>query len=61
MGDSALIFKVLCWIGQPVQRGRAIDALTTAIYKALNEASIPIPFPQRDVHLYSTAPLPPEG
>ena len=52
MGDSALTFRVLCWIREPVFRGETIDGLNTAIYKALNAEGISIPFPQRDVHLY---------
>lgn len=55
-GDSALVFRVLCWVDEPVLRGLCLDALNTAIYKALNEAEITIPFPQRDVHLKG-APL----
>ena len=35
MGDSALIFRVLCWIDEPALRGLCIDALNTSIYKAL--------------------------
>jgi small-conductance mechanosensitive channel len=56
MGDSALIFRVLCWIDEPVYRGRCLDGLNTAIYKALNAENITIPFPQRDVHLYPAGP-----
>ena len=56
MGDSALIFRLFVWIARPVMRGRAIDALNTAVYKALGEENISIPFPQRDVHLYQTQP-----
>jgi small-conductance mechanosensitive channel len=54
MGDSALIFRVLCWVEEPVLRGQCLDALNTAIYKALNAEGISIPFPQRDVHLIPT-------
>ena len=50
MGDSALIFRVLGWIREPELRGRAIDALNTAIYEDLNAAGIEIPFPQRTIH-----------
>lgn len=50
MGDSALIFRVFGWIGEPELRGQAIDALNTAIYEDLNAAKIEIPFPQRTVH-----------
>ena len=56
MGDSALIFRVLCWVREPVLRGRCIDGLNTAIYKQLNQAGITIPFPQRDIHLYQATP-----
>ncbi len=51
MGESGLIFQVLAWIDEPVLRGRAVDALNTAIYNRLREAGIEIPFPQRVVHL----------
>jgi len=51
MADSALVFRVQCWIADPVLRGQCTDQLNTAIYKALNAAAITIPFPQRDVHL----------
>jgi small-conductance mechanosensitive channel len=54
MGDSALIFRVLCWVDEPVLRGRCLDGLNAAIYKALNAEKITIPFPQRDVHLFPT-------
>ena len=52
MADSALVFRVLCWIEFPELRGECVDGLNTAIYKALNVEGITIPFPQRDVHLY---------
>jgi len=52
MGDSALIFRVLCWVDEPVLRGRCQDGVNGAIYKALMAEGISIPFPQRDVHLY---------
>ena len=55
MADSALVFRVFCWIKFPEQRGECVDGLNTAIYKALNVDGITIPFPQRDVHLYPDA------
>ena len=58
MADSALVFRVLCWIRFPEERGRCVDGLNTAIYKALNAEGIQIPFPQRDVHLYQAAAAP---
>ena len=54
MGDSALIYKIQCWIAEPSDRGRAVDGLNTAVYKALGAAGISIPFPQRDVHLFQS-------
>jgi small-conductance mechanosensitive channel len=50
MGDSALIFRVQSWIDEPALRGSCVDGLNTAIYKALGQADIEIPFPQRVVH-----------
>ena len=52
-GDSALIFRVRCWIEHFVETRRIIDKMNTALYQALNEANIEIPFPQRDVHVIS--------
>ena len=51
-GDSALDFELLCWIPEPVLRGRATDALLTAVYKRFQAAEIQIAFPQLDVHLH---------
>ena len=48
-GDSSLDFELLCWVNHPVERGRVTHELYMKIYKALNEAGIEIPFPQRDV------------
>jgi small-conductance mechanosensitive channel len=52
-GDSALIFRVRCWIEHYVETRRIIDKMNTALYRALNDAGIEIPFPQRDVRLVS--------
>ena len=51
MGDSALVFKVLCWINDNGKRMAARDRLIEEIYLKLNDAGIEIPFPQRVVHL----------
>ena len=50
-GDSALIFRLQCWIDEPVLRGRCLDALHTAVYKRFNRDGILIPFPQQDVYI----------
>lgn len=49
--DSGLLFRVRCWIETYVETRRSIDKLNTTIYKALAEAGMEIPFPQRVVHL----------
>ena len=49
-GDSALNMRVLWWIESYFDRRLAIDRVNAAIYQALDEAGIVIPFPQRDVH-----------
>jgi small-conductance mechanosensitive channel len=49
--DSGLLFRVRCWIEDYVETRRVMDKLNTAIYKALAEAGIEIPFPQRVVHV----------
>ncbi len=50
-GDSSLDFELLCWIEQPVDRGRLRHELGVGVYKAFNENNIEIPFPQRDLHV----------
>jgi small-conductance mechanosensitive channel len=51
-GDSSLDFELLCWANRPHDKGLLTHELNRSIYKALNEAGITIPFPQRDVHVY---------
>jgi len=51
MGDSALLFKVICWINDRTKRMAAKDKLVEEIYLKLTEAGIEIPFPQRVVTL----------
>ncbi len=50
-GDSSLDFELLGWIARPIDRGRVRHELNCAVYKALNENSIEIPYPQRDLHV----------
>lgn len=52
-GDSALIFRVRCWIEHYVETRRIIDKLNSSLYTALNDAEIMIPYPQRDLRLLS--------
>lgn len=55
-GDSSLDFELLCWIDYPRDRGRIKDALFEQVFNAFREEKVEIPFPQRDVHLFPTAP-----
>ncbi|NPB08810.1 MAG: mechanosensitive ion channel [Thermodesulfobacteria bacterium] len=58
-GDSSLNFELAVWIRQS-EVNRAMTGIKSdyyyALYKALNEAGIEIPFPQRDIHLRSIYP-----
>ncbi len=49
-GDSALIFRLRWWIRSYTDTRQMFDRVHTAVYHALAEAGITIPFPQRDVH-----------
>jgi MscS family membrane protein len=50
-GESCLNFELLCWVAEPVLRGRVSDQLNENIYNKFNQLGIKIPFPQRDVNL----------
>ena len=52
-GDSSLNFELLCWIGQPIERGRILHEINCTIYKRFIEEDIQIPFPQRDIHVHT--------
>ncbi len=55
-GDSSLNFELRCFIRNVDQRLATLSDLNFAIEKALREANIQIPFPQRDLHLRSVDP-----
>ena len=50
-GESSLDFELLCWIDEPVLRGRMVHTLNCEIYKGFQTAGIEIPFPKRDVYI----------
>jgi potassium efflux system protein len=52
-GDSSLDFALLVWITNPGEDRRISSELRFAIEAAFRAARIEIPFPQRDVHVYS--------
>jgi small-conductance mechanosensitive channel len=60
-GDSSLDFALLCWIADPREDLRVGSTLRFAIDAAFRAAGITIPFPQRDLHLKTWVPRPPEG
>ncbi|MEM7292589.1 MAG: mechanosensitive ion channel family protein, partial [Pseudomonadota bacterium] len=50
-GASGLDFELLCWIDQPVLRGRVLDALNAEVYKRFMVEGIEIPFAKQDVYI----------
>jgi small-conductance mechanosensitive channel len=50
-GASSLDFELLCWIDQPVLRGRMIDNLNCKIYKGFIEEKIEIPYSKHDLYI----------
>ena len=52
-GASSLDFELLCWIEDPVLRGRVIDILNSMIYKKFQEHEIEIPYAKQDVYIKS--------
>ena len=55
-GESGLDFELLCWIPEPVLRGRVLDALNTEVYKRFGAEGIEIPYPKRDVFVHTVPP-----
>lgn len=52
-GDSNLNLLIRCWIGDAIDRSRAIDSINMAVKDAFETEGIEIPFPQQDIHLRS--------
>jgi len=57
-GDNALTFELRVWTDRFDAWTVVRSDLYLATYKALSDARIAIPFPQRDVHIDGAAPLP---
>jgi small-conductance mechanosensitive channel len=58
-GDSSIDFELLGWTSEMLhRRGEFISRVNFAIHDALAQHGIVIPFPQRDLHLKSSVPLP---
>ncbi|MEO6873106.1 MAG: mechanosensitive ion channel domain-containing protein [Chthoniobacterales bacterium] len=56
-GADALLFKLFFWADDFDQWLRIKSDVTVTVNGALAEAGIPIPFPQRDLHLESIKPV----
>ena len=57
-GDSALIMILRCFIDSVEKRAMIISTLNLAINEKFKEAGIVIAFPQRDLHIDTSEPLP---
>lgn len=51
-GDNSIDFKIIAWVDSRKQ-GDAESDIMEAVYNALNDKKIEIPFPQRDIHIVS--------
>lgn len=49
-GASALIFRVRWWLESYEDTRRMFDRVNTALYNALTQAGIELPYPQMDIH-----------
>jgi MscS family membrane protein len=50
-GASSLDFELLCWIDQPVLRGRVLDSLNCKVYKRFIEEKVEIPYSKHDLYI----------
>jgi len=56
-GESSLDFVLQAWTAAGYDQARGLTSgLTLAVHRALRDAAIAIPFPQRDLHLASVSP-----
>jgi small-conductance mechanosensitive channel len=55
-GESSLDFELRVWVGQFQDGAATRSAVTVEVNRVLQENSIEIPFPQRDLHLRSVDP-----
>lgn len=54
-GESSLDFELKFWLNNPLIGKRVTSELACMVWKAFDRENIPIPYPQRDVHIYPTA------
>ncbi len=51
LGDSGLHFELLCWIDEPVLRGRSLDAMNEQVYNRFLSEGIEIPYNKQDLYI----------
>jgi len=51
LGNSGLLFELLCWIDEPVLAGRALDEMNRAIYNRFLQEGIEIPYSKQDIYI----------
>ena len=57
-GDSAWNMRLLAWVGDPQGRREVQSDINCAIVKKFRQNGVEIPFPQRDLHVRTSVPLP---
>jgi small-conductance mechanosensitive channel len=50
-GASSLDFELLCWIEEPVLKGKVTHNLYMSVYKKFNELNIEIPYNKQDIYI----------
>jgi len=60
-GGSSLDFELLCWVEEPMLRGRILDSLNCTIYKRFMTEGIEIPYSKHDLFIKEWPSQPPAG
>jgi MscS family membrane protein len=58
-GGSSLDFELLCWVEEPMLRGRIVDALNSTIYKRFIAEGVEIPYSKHDLYIKEWPAQPP--
>lgn len=51
LGNSGLLFELLCWIEEPILLGRALDEMNRAVYNRFLKEGIEIPYSKQDIYI----------
>ncbi len=52
-GDSALVFKLICWVADYKEKFGTTDEINMEVNRRFTAENIEVPFPQRDIHIRS--------